>query len=652
MVETKKTLKAFLCYTLSDRESVQLIYEGIKSKGIDAWFDVENLVAGQRWDIEISKAIYESEIILVFLSNKSVTKEGYVQKEIKKALDITNKGLKKDIILILLEDCKIPYRLKDYYAIKYYQDKNFELLIKTVVKYVQGVDEVEGFGDGFRKKLIIGSSFNKLIYLFFLIMFLLLIVGWFTLKKKRDVVAIASPFTQVAPQLTSGLNTLKPEEYAYIDKYGVSMKLVPSGEFIMGRNLDLPDVAPAHIVFLDAYYIDTYETTLDLYSKCVQDGGCSSGFLEDTRGKDFNFPVSSSTWNMAEEYCLWRGGNLPTEAQWEKAARGIDERIYPWGEGFNCSYANISTDSSVCVAGPVVVGSYELGKSPYGVYDLIGNVREWIRDWYGDYLETQYENPLGPISGNSKVIRGGNWYSSINYVTAYNRDFYFAGNTIASGTGFRCVIDVKNEGVKPNLNQTKTPIKSPTALPPPTSTLTLTPTETSIPSGYIKVPPVIGLKEQSAKEIIASSGLNPAIVYVVRPDMDLGVVAEQDPSPGTSIKLGEDVYLKRTIYAESLLQSTIEKITLLNGVTSYYVYEFDGKYPSVIKLNMLSPKYNSSQINFKILDLDLKPVEYSIMKNGSIWAITYKEVGYAVVSITQNGLDKIDAELSINYQLP
>jgi formylglycine-generating enzyme required for sulfatase activity len=153
-----------------------------------------------------------------------------------------------------------------------------------------------------------------------------------------------------------------------------------------------------------------------------------------------NHPVVNVDWDQATAYCEWRGGGLPTEAQWEKAARGTDERSYPWGEGLDCNKANYydSTKNALCVGDTTEVGSYESGKSPYGIYDLAGNVSEFVADWYSDYQTSPSSNPQGPDSGkyNNKVRRGGSLIDAD--VGAATRS---SGSSYYHETGFRCAKD-------------------------------------------------------------------------------------------------------------------------------------------------------------------------------------------------------------------
>jgi formylglycine-generating enzyme required for sulfatase activity len=258
-------------------------------------------------------------------------------------------------------------------------------------------------------------------------------------------------------------STLLADGPDHIDAFGVPMRLVPAGRFMMGSNADTALAEcerfgidckrewfireePVHEVYLDAYYIDKYEVTNKFYKACVDAGVCSPpiqsrSFMRDDYygNSEFDdYPVVFVNWNMAETYCEWRGAKLPTEAQWEKAARGTDERIFPWGDDIDYKYANFDQ----IIRDTTMVSQYEEGKSPYGVYDLAGNTVEWVHDWYSEmyYQNSPSSNPIGPDQGDGRVVRGGSWYDKDQIRSAW-RDGW-EPFTNRDGIGFRCAVNV------------------------------------------------------------------------------------------------------------------------------------------------------------------------------------------------------------------
>jgi formylglycine-generating enzyme required for sulfatase activity len=195
---------------------------------------------------------------------------------------------------------------------------------------------------------------------------------------------------------------------------------IPAGPFMMGCNKAVDTgcftmEGPYHRVTVSAFKIDKYEVTAEDYKACVTAGGCTptntgSAYNYDRLGGE-NHPINGVDWNQAKAYCAWAGKRLPTEAEWEKAARGTDGRRYPWGNNsLDCDHAVMST--KVCSnTGTAPVGSKSLGASPYGALDMSGNVWEWVEDWYHSTYTGAPSDGSAWVTptGTSRVLRGGSW---------------------------------------------------------------------------------------------------------------------------------------------------------------------------------------------------------------------------------------------------
>lgn len=240
------------------------------------------------------------------------------------------------------------------------------------------------------------------------------------------------------------------EEQQRLTQRGVvpleGMVLIPAGDFLMGDEDGLPDSRPMHRTYLSSYWIDKYEVTTTQYRQCMQAGVCPlpkdrQAFDDPQRARH---PVTNVTWSQARTHCQWSGKRLPTEAEWEKAARGPDGRRYPWGTSEDPIKRWAKEQAQIPGGdGIAQVGSLPNTASPYGVLDLIGNVWEWVKDWYAEdyYAAAPRRDPQGPLRGSFRVLRGGDWSQSLLELRASYRgwdEMTYWGPTL----GFRCAADV------------------------------------------------------------------------------------------------------------------------------------------------------------------------------------------------------------------
>jgi formylglycine-generating enzyme required for sulfatase activity len=650
MTNEKRPLKVFLCHASADKPKVRDLYRYLKRRGLQPWLDAEDLLPGQAWQVEIPKAIETSDAIIICLSKGSVDKEGYVQKEIKFALDKALEMPEGRIFIIpaRLDECEVPYGLKKYQWVDLFDDGGYSRLMKSlkerasqlelaavqvskqdenspyltektkqesyegvsvdvngnvlgniivgnenavqsqtlqfdpekpvIAKSSIGIGKKEQrvtdfdqysktitpyehdirFGQGdpdaiayqkyieqnpelrnlvnnmgdvlkhvtFRQGLLLtprvvpsisekpfeakssiaGPKIEsrkpvlhplpikelakpprklKTEYIVAIIgavaTILAALIGILPqiikpIPTPTAVITAKIPATQaqtakftdlplsetpepslvptkthtpaITPTPLPKVYDPHPETDDYHDSFGVPMRLVSAGTFIMGSDTGRVDEKPAHMVDLPAFYIDKYEVTNRLYRDCVQTRVCKPPQEPSlSTQKDYfsnvaydDYPVIGVDWTKAKTYCEWRGASLPTEAEWEKAARGTDKRTYPWGEEGNiCAYAN----GIACgFANTMPVGYFERGISPYDVYDMAGNVYEWVADLFDVY-------PGGnPISSNRwefgktlRVIRGGSYFmNGSDNVTTLRTTFRMGVNPESSelDMGFRC----------------------------------------------------------------------------------------------------------------------------------------------------------------------------------------------------------------------
>lgn len=524
MPEEKHPLKVFLCHASADKPSVRELYRYLKRRGIQPWLDAENLIPGQAWQVEIPKAINTSDAIIICLTKNSIDKEGYVQKEIRFALDKALEMPEGRIFLIpaRLEECDLPYSLKNFHWVDLFEEAGYSKLMRALKlrasqlhrtdlavssqpapahaepeDVVPSLIPAKPLGKGIAggesvadaKPATIAKheqarphrNWNTRIVVALIGLVGTIFVAMLSSQFIENLFSLGpgpsatetSPAPTFTPALLTESTTLVSSPAAgthspsqdssdYTDPRDISMRLVSEGQFTMGvaavdalatcliyrddcQLIWFTDEEPVHPVYLEAFYIDTYEVTNAAYQACVDEGVCdppkriNSSTRPEYYGKpEFNnYPVIHVDWEMAKTYCEnWRDGALPTEAQWEIAARATDDRIYPWGDDIEETFANYN----YILGDTTEVGSYPDGKSPYGLHDMAGNVWEWGADWYGSsyYEDALMTNPTGPDSGQYRILRGGSWSDDGAFLRVSMRGRNEPGVIVDNGFGFRC----------------------------------------------------------------------------------------------------------------------------------------------------------------------------------------------------------------------
>ena len=522
-----RPLRVFLCHASQDKPAVRELYNALKAEGwIDPWLDKAKILPGQDWRVVIEKAVEASDVVMACLSCQSVSKEGFVQREIKYACDLASEKPEETIFLIplRLEDCIVPRGLRslqwaDYFGAEKEETYN-DLLAALRLRYDQKMEleadeserqqadevarrearefahkvaaeksvreemereaaelaarekrereakrkiarEAKPVLEPIEKKTTsyLQSLPNVAIWWGIGLLITLAITFFFFLWKtsQSDPLVFTPTPKEVLPNIIMTA-TLPPTKFSIatptlgvgsttIGEHGEILVYVPKGEFTMGSDVN-SDEQPIHKVYLDAFWIDQTEVTNKQYKACVDAGTCEPPSSTNSYthpsyygNPEFDdYPVIYVNWDKANRYCeVWTGtgGDLPTEAQWEKAARGTDARTYPWGN--DAPNKDLLNYNSI-VGDTTKVGNYKTVKSFYGTYDMAGNVWEWANDWYD---ETYYKssnssnNPLGPESGQYRVLRGGSWPYNYNYVRSAFRNRNYPTVTY-DDFGFRC----------------------------------------------------------------------------------------------------------------------------------------------------------------------------------------------------------------------
>ena len=515
-----RPLRVFLCHSSQDKPIVRNLYKRLKAEGwIDPWLDEEKLFPGQDWNLEIEKAVEAADAILVCLSNDSVTKEGYIQRELRYVLDIAEYKPEGTlyIIPVRLEDCKPPRRLRiwqyaDYFPAEERDSAYGRLLVslrmranrleilestsdekqvqvkagddakkvesrKREIEWERTLENLEQTSDDEQGKSGIKrveepdqpekKSARTLNFLpvgigsiVFLALACFIFGGTYIYQNlltpfepsPTKVLPVVVPTYVTSPTQTPSTTDVELDAMGIGNTLasefdGMTMLYIPAGEFTTGSENGENNEQPAHAVYLDAFWIDQTEVTNSMYARCVQAEGCNPPTSNESNLHDSyydnpefeNYPVVMVNWNDANSYCEWAGRRLPSEAEWEKAARGgLEGKLYPWGDETPvCEQgadngANFDGNAECNSQDPEMVKSF--APNGYGVYDMAGNVWEWVVDWY-----------IGADSEERRIMRGGSWNFSSRYLRTS-----FRGSGLPTVTspdvGFRCASDAQPDG--------------------------------------------------------------------------------------------------------------------------------------------------------------------------------------------------------------
>ncbi|HTU67767.1 MAG TPA: SUMF1/EgtB/PvdO family nonheme iron enzyme [Steroidobacteraceae bacterium] len=395
-------MRIFLSYASEDRATADAVRLALENGGHDVFYDREDLPAGGEFHARIRQAIEQSELAVFLVSPKTLDAGSYTLNEIQIAEE---KWPRADgrVLPVLLE--KVPTKdLPAYLASVTFLETpgNVPAAVCDAVHRIAGARR--------RRKLRIALPVAALCV--------------------AAAIAGAWFFANRAPS-TSRLG-----------RDGARGDLVPGGSFTMGDD----ESSPQRNRVVDSFYMDRYEVTTARYAAFLAASGSTvtPDFWDERTGEHVeDMPVIGVTWNEADAYCRWAGRRLPTEAEWEKAARGTDARPYPWGaESPSTPRANYESAADDIYGGALSpVGSHPTGKSPYGIEDMAGNAAEWVADWWTESFPIDdVFNPRGPAEGEKKVIRGGGPYDPPPRINTSSRQ-YASPDTRVEDTGFRCASD-------------------------------------------------------------------------------------------------------------------------------------------------------------------------------------------------------------------
>ena len=389
-------MRVFLSYSSTDRNLVEPLYFALRAQGHTVFFDRAELPPGDEYDVRIRRAIEKCHLMVFMVSAESLEPGSYT-----------------------LTELSIAQRTWEHPAGRVLPVLLTPVSLERIPPYLKSVTLLEPEGD---PTASVADQVHRIAQ-----------------GRRRAMLKTAAATLVIAGVVCAGAYAYWIFRDPVTAKDGAPAVFVPAGSFVMGDDTD----SPARQVYLDGFYIDKHEVTIAHYAEFLKATGGArppDGWEESNLGASGTLPVVGVDWHDAEAYCRWAGKRLPTESEWEKAARGTDGRRYPWGNDEpNAALANFGKSAPGPYGGGLApVDGRAAVKSPYGAQDLAGNASEWVWDWFADgFVRGQVRNPKGPDSGTARVVRGGGWYDAPERLSSTRR-WHASPDTRADDIGFRC----------------------------------------------------------------------------------------------------------------------------------------------------------------------------------------------------------------------
>lgn len=390
-------MNIFLSYASEDRAVAEPINLALLAQGHDVFFDRDDLPAGAEYDNRVRRAVERADLFVFLVSSKSLQPQRYTLSE----LGIAQRKWKHPdgrVLPVLIEP----------------------IAAAQLPAYLRSVTLLEGQGN---LTANVADAVHNL-------------ARTHARRARLRRLAAVTALALVAAIAYALLHRGGPSSEVR-GRDGGEAVLIHGGSFVLGDD----EHAPLREVFIDDFYLDRHEVTTAQYARFMQALGLSQRPEHwDDVPADAQLPVVGVTWHEADTYCRWAGKRLPTDAEWEAAARGGGARRYPWGDAQpDAQRARFAVSAEAPYQGGLAaVGSHTAGDSAAGVHDLAGNASEWVADWYAEGIDSgQTHNPKGAETGTAKVIRGGGWYDAAERILSTRR--YFADPQQRSDDiGFRC----------------------------------------------------------------------------------------------------------------------------------------------------------------------------------------------------------------------